>query len=83
MKRKLYTFSELEIWQEDDRFYMIYDAGSHQVVMRKDEISEDEAELACTGLPKLSEVMFTLQKRLIESGIEPYKSNWSPEKTEK
>jgi hypothetical protein len=76
MRRKLFQFNDLEIWQEDDRYFAIYDAGSHQVTLRKDEISKDEANLACRGNESATEMLFTLQKRLIEAGVNPYTSNF-------
>jgi hypothetical protein len=30
----------MEIWARGDRFFVRYDAGSHQIAMREDEISE-------------------------------------------
>ena len=75
MKKKLFTFSDLEIWQEDDRYFVIYDVGAHQVVMRKDEITEEEAKFACADSESAMKVLFDLQKRLIEQGVDPYVSN--------
>lgn len=78
MKKKLYQFNDLEIWQEDNRFYAIYDAGSHQVVMRKDEITEHEALYACEGESSAVNMLVALQARLTRAGIDAYSSNYSP-----
>lgn len=77
MKKKLFTFNDLEVWQEGNRYFAIYDAGAHQVTMRKDEITEDEANLACRGSESATEMLFGLQKRLIEQGEDPYISNFT------
>lgn len=79
MKRKIFQFNDLQIWQEHDRYFAVYDAGSHQVKMRKDEISKDEANLACRGNESATEMLFKLQKRLIEAGVDPYISNFPSE----
>lgn len=77
MKIRLFKFSDLEIWQEGNRYFAVYDAGAHQVTMRKDEITEDEAKLACTGNEGATKMLFALQKRLVEQGENPYISNWA------
>ncbi|NOU35900.1 MAG: hypothetical protein HOO88_03915 [Kiritimatiellaceae bacterium] len=79
MKKKLFTFNDLEIWQEGDRYFAIYDAGAHQVTMRKDEITEYEANLACSGRGSAIEMLFGLEKRLIKLGENPYVSNFTKE----
>ena len=59
--------------------FAIYDAGAHQVVWRKDEIAKQEAELAITGQDGAVAVLFALQKRLTDAGINPYISNYKPD----
>lgn len=49
MRVKIYDQHGIEIFQEDSRFFVRYDAGAHMVVPRLDEISKDEAGLAMTG----------------------------------
>jgi len=46
VKRILFEFNGLKIIRETGLYFVIYDAGSHQVVMRKDEIEKQEAEYA-------------------------------------
>lgn len=77
MKKMIFTLADLEIWQEDNRYFVIYDAGAHQVNMRKDEITEKEANLVCSGNISATEMLFGLQKRLIDHGENPYTSNFS------
>ena len=75
MNEKLFKFGDLEIWKREDRFYIRYDAGAHQVVMREDEISGEEALLASRSKENATKLLWTLQKRLIDQGMNPYVSN--------
>jgi hypothetical protein len=75
MKEQLFKFNDLEIWMEDGDYYALYDAGAHQIVMRKDKISEEEAKLATSGEKGATEMMFALQARLKRAGIDPYATN--------
>jgi hypothetical protein len=75
MKRQLFKFNDLEIWDEDGNYYAVYDAGSHQVTMRKDQITEEEAKLASSGEEGATKMLFALQARLKRAGIDPYSSN--------
>ncbi len=68
----------IEIVKRDNRYYVRYDAGAHQVCWREDEISEEEAEKVKSGKAVEYDVIIELQRRLIASGIDPYVSNWSP-----
>ena len=79
MKKILLDSDNLKIWQDGDSYFAIYDAGAHLVKMRKDEISEEEAKLACSGFDSATKMLFALQKRLIESGLDPYESNYKLE----
>jgi nucleotide-binding universal stress UspA family protein len=45
------------------------------VVPRLDEISNEEADLAMAGPAAAEQVLLSLQKRLQEAGIDPYKTN--------
>jgi hypothetical protein len=76
MNEKLFGYRDVEIWREGDRYFVIYDAGSHQVVLRRDEITPFEAESASRGAPHAIEMLVALQKRLEEQGIDPYVSNF-------
>jgi hypothetical protein len=75
MKKILFKFNDLEIELDDERYYAVYDAGAHQIVMRRDPITEEEAKLACSGPEGATEMLFSLQRRLIEAGFDPYRSN--------
>lgn len=57
------------------KFYVKYDAGAHQIAMREDEISEEEARRVMTDPTEATKVLFELQKRLTQAGINPYAAN--------
>ena len=57
------------------KFYVRYDVGTHQVVIREDEISEEEARRIMSGSAEASKVLFALQTRLTQAGINAYVSN--------
>lgn len=78
MKEKIFTFNDLEIWREGNSYFAVYDAGAHQVTLRKDRITENDAKLACTGQEGATQMLFALQQRLIENGENPYIANYSP-----
>jgi hypothetical protein len=75
MNEKLYELGDLEIWKKGDRFFVRYDAGAHQIVMREDEISEEDAINAAKSKDAAIQMLFALQKRLIQAGVDPYLSN--------
>ena len=75
MEKLLYKFNDLETWKENSDYYALYDAGSHQVVMRRDKISEEEANHAIGSENGATQMLFALQARLIKSGIAPFSSN--------
>lgn len=75
MDEKIFEFSDLEIWRRGDRYFVRYDAGSHQVVMREDEISKDEALFAASGKENAIAMLHGLQERLLRRGVDPYVSN--------
>ncbi len=70
----IFEFNDLKIIKRGNRFFAHYDAGAHQVVMREDEISKEDAEYACRGSEMAQAMLFRLQKRLIDAGIDPYVS---------
>jgi len=75
MNEKMYELADLEIWKRGDRYFVRYDAGAHQIVMREDEISAEEAAEAVQSETAVTNMLFALQKRLIQAGIDPYVSN--------
>lgn len=75
MQNKLFELADMEIWERDGRFFVRYDAGAHQIVMREDEISETEARTAAQNEDAAIQMLSALQRRLIQAGIDPYVSN--------
>lgn len=75
MNEKVYDDGDLIIYKRNKAFYLRYDVGAHQVAIREDEISEDEVNQIMESQESATKVLFSLQKRLQESGIKPYESN--------
>lgn len=75
MDEKIFQFSDMSIWARGGRFFVRYDAGSHQVVLREDEISEKEVREGSMSEDAAIKMLFALQNRLIHAGINPYASN--------
>jgi hypothetical protein len=75
MRVKIYDDYGIEIFEENARFFVRYDAGAHMVVPRLDEISQEEADLAMTGPAAAERVLLSVQKRLQAAGIDPYRTN--------
>ena len=75
MLTKIYDQHGIEIFKEDCRFFVRYDAGAHMVTPRLDEISQEEAGVAMTGPTSAEQVLLSLQKRLQAAGVDPFKTN--------
>lgn len=74
-EKLLFELADMQIWQRGERYFVRYDAGTHQIVMREDEISEAEAEEAMKSSVSAVKMLQELQKKLINQGIDPYASN--------
>jgi len=68
----------LEIVSRSGRYFVRYDAGSHNVAWREDEITELEVASIRSGRAAEHEAILSLQKRLEATGINPYEQNWAP-----
>ncbi|HWV45882.1 MAG TPA: hypothetical protein VN039_07660 [Nitrospira sp.] len=75
MDTKIFEFNDLQVWDRGGRYFVRYDAGAHQVVVREDEISEAEAREAAKGKDEALKMLFALRKRLIQSRVDPYVPN--------
>lgn len=79
MEEKLFGLTlkkdSFEVIKREGRYYVRYDAGSHQPIWREDEITAEEAQRIGSGQSGEYEVLLDLQRRL---GAEAYKSNWIP-----
>lgn len=74
-RKVIFRWADVELIQSGDRYFVRYDAGSHQVVMREDEVTESEAHKIQSGTDGVTAVLFSLQRRLIAQGVDPYASN--------
>lgn len=72
---RLFEFNDIEIWKRGEKYFVRYDAGAHQIVIREDEISEENALQASEGKEAAIKMLFDLQRKLELSGINPYISN--------
>ncbi len=71
-----------EVVERAGRYFARYDAGAHQVAWREDEISFADLELIESAPDGISCVLKLLQLKLVASGTDPYRSNWSPKSAE-
>ncbi len=77
MRETIYDDDGLTVFKENNKLYIRYDAGSHQVSIREDEISEEEARLVKKGTEDATKVLLSLQAKIEDSGGNPYESNIS------
>lgn len=69
---------DFEVVRRDGKLYARYDAGSHHVQWREDEISEAEFAEIIASEDRRNSQLFRIQKRLLDAGVDAYKSNWNP-----
>jgi hypothetical protein len=75
MRVQIYNTDGVELFKDGAKYYIRYDAGSHQIAIREDEISEDEAKRVMASSAEATRVLFALQERLTRRGVNPYVSN--------
>lgn len=75
MTKVIFEWADTQIIQSGEHFFIRYDAGSHQVVMREDKITAAEAAEAAKSTDAAANLLFKLQRSLLKRGINPYKSN--------
>lgn len=75
MDIKLFGCHVVQIFRRNDRLFVRYDAGAHQIAIREDEISEAELDQAMLGPEQALQMLFNLEKRLVKNGENPYVSN--------
>ena len=68
----------VQVIERDDKYFIRYDAGAHQVVWREDEISRQDANAIVNNNKNVEDVLIELQAQLLSKGIKPYISNWDP-----
>ncbi|MDA8327586.1 MAG: hypothetical protein M0Z83_01285 [Betaproteobacteria bacterium] len=75
MRKLIYDDDGVAVFKIGSKYYIRYDAGTHQIVIREDEISEDEAKQVMAGTAKATQVLFAVQRRLTAMGVDPFVSN--------
>jgi hypothetical protein len=75
MKHQIFKDDGVMVSSENGKYHIQYNAGSHQIAMRQDEISKDDAESIAADAAVIEDILFALQMRLIAQGIDPYTSN--------
>ena len=68
----------LEVVSRNGSYFVRYDAGSHCIAWREDEISVQEFDLIKSGKQGEYQAILNMQRRLESSGVNPYQRNWSP-----
>ena len=68
----------LEVVEREARYFIRYDAGTHQMAWREDEISAEEFAQLKSSRASEYQTIISLQRRLQLHGIDPYKQNWEP-----
>ena len=69
----------LEVVLREGRHYVRYDAGAHVIVWREDEITDSELQAIMQGGEQAHKAMLQMQRRLEQSGVNPYVQNWAPQ----
>jgi hypothetical protein len=67
-----------EVVLRGGRHYVRYDAGTHMVALREDEISESELGTFSKGGDFVTQALFSIQHRIKQAGGNPYEQNWAP-----
>ena len=75
MTELLYEHADLSLYKKGERYFVRYDAGAHEIVMREDEVSLEEALEIVKGPSEAEKVLITVQARLQKAGLNPYISN--------
>lgn len=75
MSEVIYEDDGLVVRKDGERYFVKYDVGTHQIIMREDEISEQDAQRIMSAPAEATKVLFELQRRLINAGVNAYVSN--------
>lgn len=75
MRENIFDDGDVQIFKDCQKYSIRYDAGAHQIAIREDEISTEEANRIIADPAEISVVLFAIQERLEKSGHNPYKSN--------
>jgi hypothetical protein len=58
MRELIYDNDGVAVLEDGSKYYVRYDAGAHQVAIREDETSEDEAKQVMSGTAEATRVLF-------------------------
>lgn len=75
MDEKIYDEQSLVILKRANRYFIVYDVGAHYPVIREDEITLEQVNLVIKGFDDATDVLFSIQRKLSEMGINAYESN--------
>lgn len=75
LAKRLFDDGSVVILEKNGRYYIRHDVGTHQITMRKDEITEQELKYALAGEKEMTNLLFEIQQHLESSGVDPYASN--------
>jgi hypothetical protein len=67
-----------EVFERDGRYFVRYDAGSHQVAWHEDELAAEYLDVIRCNSEAFEIVLRAIQRRLLAAGIDPYRANWTP-----
>ncbi len=75
MTEVIYQDDSVAVFAKDERYFIRYDAGAHQVEIREDEITQEQAKSIAADPANIEPILWQLQRRLQDTGVNPYKSN--------
>ena len=78
----LFMHGDLSVWRHASNHYIYYDVGSTCQIIRKDQISQEEASLASQGMESALKVLGEIRNRLERAGVNAYASNLPPDAPE-
>lgn len=73
--KQIFNDGDLMVFDRAGVFFLRYDSGAHQVKIREDEITLEDAKRVMSGEQEATKVLFELQERLEAAGIKPNESN--------
>lgn len=76
--KQIFNDEDLFVFDRDGSLFLRYDAGAHQVALKEDEITMEDAKRVMSSKQEATKVLFELQERLEAAGIKPYESNVLP-----
>ncbi len=79
----VYEGCGVKLINKNGKYFIRYDAGAHQIEIREDEVDINETKQILEGkCGTINQILVDIQKRLINSGVDPYRSNVENKKHE-